>query len=204
MAFVTATVTATTAVMASPVVAAELPAADCVITPHKVTELSSPVMGVIEEVLVNKSDKVAKGQVVATLESSVEKAAVELARVRAAIKSEVEEGQINREFDSKRKQRMDSLFKQKNISEDVRDEFLRDEKLAQVRLQQAEDLKKFDVPTLIIHGEDDQIVPIDASAKRSAKLVKNAVLKIYPGGSHSLGDTSKEQFNKDLLEFARS
>ena len=142
MAFVTATVTATTAVMASAVVAAELPAADCVITPHKVTELSSPVMGVIEEVLVNKSDKVAKGQVVATLESSVEKAAVELARVRAAIKSEVEEGQINREFDSKRKQRMDSLFKQKNISEDVRDEFLRDEKLAQVRLQQAEDLKK--------------------------------------------------------------
>jgi non-heme chloroperoxidase len=67
-----------------------------------------------------------------------------------------------------------------------------------------EDLKKFDVPTLIIHGDDDQIVPIDASARLSAKLVKNSVLKVYPGGSHSLGDTSKEQLNKDLLEFAKS
>ncbi|MCR6652759.1 MAG: efflux RND transporter periplasmic adaptor subunit [Cellvibrionaceae bacterium] len=122
--------------------AANLPAADCVITPHRITELSSPVMGVIEEVLVHKSDRVSKGQVVATLESSVEKAAVELARARAAIDSEVEEGKINREHDGKRKQRVESLFKQKNISEDVRDEFLRDEKLALVRLQQAEDLKK--------------------------------------------------------------
>ena len=66
-----------------------------------------------------------------------------------------------------------------------------------------EDLKKFDVPTLIIHGDDDQIVPIDASAKLSAKLVKNSILKIYPGGSHSLGDTSKEQLNKDLLDFIK-
>jgi non-heme chloroperoxidase len=64
-----------------------------------------------------------------------------------------------------------------------------------------EDLKKFDVPTLIVHGDDDQIVPIDASAKISAKLVKNAELKIYPGGSHSLGDTSREQLNTDLLAF---
>ena len=67
-----------------------------------------------------------------------------------------------------------------------------------------EDLKRFDLPTLIIHGDDDQIVPIDASAKLSAKLVKNSVLKIYPGGSHSLGDTSREQLNKDLLEFIKS
>ena len=65
-----------------------------------------------------------------------------------------------------------------------------------------EDLKKFDVPTLIIHGADDQIVPIDASAKRSVKLVPGAELKIYPGGSHSLGDTSREQLNADLLAFA--
>lgn len=67
-----------------------------------------------------------------------------------------------------------------------------------------EDLKKFDIPTLIIHGDDDQIVPISASALIAAKLVKNAVLKIYPGGSHSLGDTSKDQLNADLLEFLRS
>lgn len=67
-----------------------------------------------------------------------------------------------------------------------------------------EDLKKFDVPTLIIHGSDDQVVPIDASAKLSAKLVKNSTLKIYPGGSHALGDTAKDQLNKDLLEFVKS
>ncbi len=67
-----------------------------------------------------------------------------------------------------------------------------------------EDLKKIDVPTLIIHGDDDQIVPIGASAMLSSKLVRNSTLKIYPGGSHSLGDTSKDQFNVDLLEFAKS
>jgi non-heme chloroperoxidase len=67
-----------------------------------------------------------------------------------------------------------------------------------------EDLKKIDVPTLIIHGDDDQIVPIGASAMLSSKLVPNAELKIYPGGSHSLGDTAKDQLNADLLEFARS
>ncbi|GAA5131736.1 alpha/beta hydrolase [Luteolibacter yonseiensis] len=65
------------------------------------------------------------------------------------------------------------------------------------------DLKKFDIPTLIIHGDDDQIVPIGASALISSKLVPDAVLKIYPGGTHSLGDTSKDQLNKDLLEFVR-
>ncbi|HET8839940.1 MAG TPA: alpha/beta hydrolase [Ktedonobacteraceae bacterium] len=67
-----------------------------------------------------------------------------------------------------------------------------------------EDLKKIDVPTLIIHGDDDQIVPIGASAKISAKLVKNADLKIYPGAAHGLTSTSKDRFNSDLLNFLRS
>src|SRR5215211_6708327 len=66
-----------------------------------------------------------------------------------------------------------------------------------------EDLKKFDLPTLIIHGDDDQIVPIGASAMLSSNLVKDPMLKIYPGGTHSLGDTSKEQLNKDLLDFIK-
>jgi non-heme chloroperoxidase len=66
------------------------------------------------------------------------------------------------------------------------------------------DLKRFDVPTLILHGDDDQIVPIGASAMLSSKLVKNATLKIYPGGAHSLGDTSKDQVNADLLAFLRA
>jgi non-heme chloroperoxidase len=67
-----------------------------------------------------------------------------------------------------------------------------------------EDLKKIDVPTLIVHGDDDQIVPIANSALLSAKLVPNAQLKIYQGGSHSLGDTSKDVFNADLLAFLKS
>lgn len=64
-----------------------------------------------------------------------------------------------------------------------------------------EDLKKFDVPTLIIHGDDDQIVPIKAAALESAKLVKNATLKVYPGAPHGITDTHKDQLNADLLEF---
>jgi len=66
------------------------------------------------------------------------------------------------------------------------------------------DLKKVDVPTLIIHGGDDQIVPIGASAEASAKLVKNATLKIYPGAPHGLADTHKEQLNADLLGFLKT
>lgn len=67
-----------------------------------------------------------------------------------------------------------------------------------------EDLKKIDVPTLIIHGDDDQIVPIDASAHASTRLIKNATLKIYTGGAHGLADTHKDQLNADLLDFLRS
>ncbi len=66
------------------------------------------------------------------------------------------------------------------------------------------DLKKFDVPTLIIHGDDDQIVPIEVSAILSTKLVKNATLKIYPGAPHGLADTHKDKLNADLLAFIQS
>lgn len=65
------------------------------------------------------------------------------------------------------------------------------------------DLKQFDVPTLIIHGDDDQIVPIGASAHASAKLIKNAILKVYAGGSHGLSDTRKNELNTDLLAFIK-
>ena len=64
-----------------------------------------------------------------------------------------------------------------------------------------EDLKKFDVPTLIIHGDDDQIVPIGAAALRSSKLVRNATLKIYAGAPHGLAATHKDRLNTDLLAF---
>jgi non-heme chloroperoxidase len=63
------------------------------------------------------------------------------------------------------------------------------------------DLKKIDVPTLILHGDDDQIVPIAASAHLSVKLVKDATLKVYPGGPHGMCTTRKDDVNADLLRF---
>ncbi len=64
-----------------------------------------------------------------------------------------------------------------------------------------EDLKKIDVPTLILHGDDDQIVPIAASALLSSKIVKGATLKVYPGLPHGMCSTHKDLINKDLLDF---
>ena len=66
-----------------------------------------------------------------------------------------------------------------------------------------EDLKKIDVPTLILHGDDDQMVPIGASALHSAKLVKGATLKVYPGLPHGMCSTHKELINADLLAFLK-
>src|SRR5207237_10372510 len=70
--------------------------------------------------------------------------------------------------------------------------------------EQTEDLKRFAIPTLIIHGYDDQIVPIADSALLSSKIVKGATLKVYPGAPHGLTFTHKEQFNADLLSFLKS
>jgi non-heme chloroperoxidase len=64
-----------------------------------------------------------------------------------------------------------------------------------------EDLKKFDVPTLILHGDADQIVPIDDSSRKSVKLIPGAVLKVYPGFPHGMCSTHKDQINEDLLDF---
>jgi non-heme chloroperoxidase len=67
-----------------------------------------------------------------------------------------------------------------------------------------EDLKRIDVPTLVIHGDDDQIVPIDASARLTAQIVADTELKVYPGASHGLFATHTEQFNGDLLDVVKS
>ena len=67
-----------------------------------------------------------------------------------------------------------------------------------------EDLKKFDVPTLLIHGDDDQIVPIGNSAVLSSKRIKNAQLKVYKGGSHGLCSIQKDEVNADLLAFFKA
>jgi non-heme chloroperoxidase len=69
---------------------------------------------------------------------------------------------------------------------------------------QTEDLKKFDVPTLILHGDDDQIVPIGAAAMLSSKLVKGAVLKVYKGAPHGMCTTLKDQVNEELLGFFKA
>ena len=66
-----------------------------------------------------------------------------------------------------------------------------------------EDLKKFDVPTLVLHGDDDQIVPIGASALLSSKIIKNATLKVYKGAPHGMCTTLKQQVNEELLGFLK-
>jgi len=69
---------------------------------------------------------------------------------------------------------------------------------------QTEDLKRIDVPTLIMHGDDDQIVPIGASAMQSSKMVKGATLKVYKGAPHGMPSTIKDQINADLLSFIKA
>lgn len=64
-------------------------------------------------------------------------------------------------------------------------------------------VKRFEVPTLIIHGDDDQIVPIVASAQASSRLVENSTLKVYEGAPHGLADTHKDRLNAELLAFSQ-
>jgi len=101
-----------------------------------------------------------------------------------------------------------------NVSQGVRDSFWLQGMMAGLKnaydcikvfseTDHTEDLKKFDVPTLILHGDDDQIVPIGASALLSSKIVKNSTLKIYPGAPHGLTATHKDQVNADLLAFLK-
>jgi non-heme chloroperoxidase len=100
-------------------------------------------------------------------------------------------------------------------SEGVRDAFWRQGMLAGMpasyfcikafsETDMTEDLKKFDVPTLILHGDDDQIVPIADSAMLSAKLVRNAKLVVIPGGPHGMCTTMKDRINLELLAFMES
>ena len=67
-----------------------------------------------------------------------------------------------------------------------------------------EDLKKMDIPVLVLHGDDDQIVPIGASGQMSSKLVPKGILKVYHGGAHALPKTEADRVNQDLLEFLNS
>jgi non-heme chloroperoxidase len=71
----------------------------------------------------------------------------------------------------------------------------------QFEVDYTEDLKKFDVPTLVLHGDDDQLVPVNAAGRMTAKIVKNATLKIYPGAPHGMCTTEADKVNADLLAF---
>ena len=101
------------------------------------------------------------------------------------------------------------------VSQGVRDEFWREGMLMSIKgaydcIKQfsatdfTEDLKKIDVPTLILHGDADQIVPIVAAGLLSAKIVKNATLKVYPGAPHGMCTTLADKVNADLLDFLKS
>jgi non-heme chloroperoxidase len=100
------------------------------------------------------------------------------------------------------------------ISEGVRESFWRQGMLASINAvfdcvkafsetNFTKDLQKFDVPTLVMHGDDDQVVPIAESALLSAKMIKGAVLKVYKGASHGLCTTHKNEVNEDLLAFIK-
>ena len=101
------------------------------------------------------------------------------------------------------------------VSEGVRQSFWRQGQLAGMpasyfcikafsETDMTEDLKKIDIPVLVIHGDDDQIVPIADSAMLSSKLIKDVTLKIYPGAPHGLATTHKDQLNADLLAFLKT
>lgn len=102
-----------------------------------------------------------------------------------------------------------------NVLEGVRDDWWRQGMMGGIKAQYdcikvfsetdfTEDLKKIDVPVLLMHGEDDQIVPFDDAAPLAAKLLKNPTTKFYPGYPHGMATTHPEQINADLLEFIKS
>ena len=101
------------------------------------------------------------------------------------------------------------------VTQGVIDEFWREGMLGSVlgeyecikqfsEVDYTSDLQKIDVPTLILQGDDDQIVPIDASGRKSVEIIKNAKLKVYPGASHGMCTTEADKVNADLLEFIQS
>jgi len=101
------------------------------------------------------------------------------------------------------------------VSEAIRDNWWRQAMMGGIKAQYdcvaafsetdfTEDLKKIEVPTLLLHGDDDQIVPIDDSARLAVKLLKKGTLKVYPGFPHGMATTHHERINADLLEFIRS
>ena len=117
--------------------AQEMPPLDCIVEPEMEIELSSPVDGVVREVRVDRSDRVRAGQVLATLESRVEEAAVALAEMRASLEEEVEAARIQRDLAASKKERILELFEKRSIPGFEKDEAVAEAALADLSLKQA-------------------------------------------------------------------
>lgn len=122
------------------VVYSPIPAVDCVVNPFRVVDISSPVVGIIEKLYVERSESVSKGQVVAQLAASVERASVALARYRASMQSEIELSNVNINFDQLRKKRVDGLLAKHSISLESADQVEREMQLSKWELKQAREL----------------------------------------------------------------
>lgn len=139
----------------TPLYSQELPAVDCVITPHKVIDLASPVPGVLDTILVERSDQVFKGQIVAKLAAGVETATVALAKLRADIQSEIKARQVNLAFDKRNKDRIDVLYQKQAVSFNQIDEAERALKLSTLELKQARKISQ--IRTLEVHQAEEQL-----------------------------------------------
>lgn len=137
------------------VVYSSVPAVDCVVNPHRVVDVASPVAGVIETLHVERSQPVAAGQVIAQLEASVERANVELARYRAAVQSEIGLGRVNMNFDERRKERIDSLLQTEGVSRENADQVEREAQLSRWKLKQAREL--LDIRRLELRRAEEQL-----------------------------------------------
>lgn len=133
---------ATAPVQAAMPAAAAAPGIDCLLEPNRVVDLSSAIRGVLASVEVDRGDLVEEGQVVAKLESSVEKAALDLARARARVDTQVQADQLNAEFAARRSERVSTLFSQSAISGDQYDEAKTSARVRELQAQQAAENKR--------------------------------------------------------------
>ena len=132
----------------------ELPAVDCVITPYEIIDLASPVPGVLDDILVERSEQVSKGQVVAKLAAGIEQATVALAKLRADIQSEIKARKVNLAFDQRSKNRIDALYQKQAVSFNQADEAARALQLSALELQQAKELSQ--IRSLELHQAEEK------------------------------------------------
>jgi len=122
--------------------AADIPQLDCVVEPHMVVDLSTQIDGIVETILVDRGDLVEQDQIVVTLESAVEQAAVDFARARAQATSELRAGQVSVDFAQRREERVQTLHRDNVVSTDQFDEVETETRLAQLQLDQAEEANR--------------------------------------------------------------